>query len=104
MAWTERQKAQGREELSRRRTFETVATYRRNFFLAAGWCLACLSTVILALWEIVRIPDWITRSFHIYVACIALAGLVITATLSYVRFLDWQRKSVSEKNNPHYLH
>jgi hypothetical protein len=98
MAWTERQKAQGKEELLRRRTYETAATYRKSFYAAASWCIACLLAVILAL-LVAKTPDWMTRSSGIYLACIALIGLAVNAILSYVRYLDWRRRSVSERND-----
>jgi membrane protein YdbS with pleckstrin-like domain len=99
MAWTEEQKAQGRAELLRRRTRETATTYRKTFFAAVSWCLVCLLTIVLAFVQLAKVPDRMARSSIIYVVYIALIGLAVTATLSYVRYLDWRRKSVSE-NEP----
>jgi hypothetical protein len=96
MAWTERQKEQGRAELLRRRTHETTATYRKSFYAAVGWCLACLLTVLLALLKPDLAPNWMNRPSEIYLACIASLGLAITAALAYVRYLDWRRKAASE--------
>jgi membrane protein YdbS with pleckstrin-like domain len=99
MAWTEEQKAQARAELLRRRTHETAATYRKSFFAAVSWCMACLLTIVLAFLHLAKVPDWMARSSIIYVVYIALIGLAVTAILSYVRYLDWRRKSVSESES-----
>jgi membrane protein YdbS with pleckstrin-like domain len=99
MEWTDRQIAQGKAELLRRKTFETAATYRKSFFTAFCWCIVCLITIILALLEVAKATNWMTRSSMLCLICVALFGLAITGAPAYVRLLDWRRSYRRESDD-----
>jgi hypothetical protein len=93
MVWTAEQKANGRRELARRRACETVATYRRSFFVAAGWGAFGLFLSGIG-WSMVRdAVDWSARLGGILTLLVAVPGLAVFAVLGYVRYLDWRRAS-----------
>jgi hypothetical protein len=98
MAWTESQKSRAKEELLRRRTYKTTATYRKSFFKNASSCVACASVVVLMLSEITKRSGWMDRLSAGYAGCLTLLGFALTLALSYIRYCDWQRYSILERN------
>jgi hypothetical protein len=96
MAWSEEQKAKGREELARRKAFSTASTYRAAFLKWFGWMILNILMSILFATMFFEQQNWLLRASDIIFFVAVLAGLALSGSLSYVRFLDWRRATATE--------
>ena len=90
MAWSEEQKAKGREELARRKAFSAASTYRAAFLKWFGWTILNILMSILFATMFLEQQNWLLRASDIIFFVAVLAGLALNGSLSYVRFLDWR--------------
>jgi predicted neutral ceramidase superfamily lipid hydrolase len=98
MAWSEEQKAKGREELARRKSFGTASTCRAAFLQWFGWMILSTLMSILFVTMFFEQQNWLLRAFDIVFFVAVLAGLAFSGFLSYVHFLDWRRATATEQS------
>ena len=97
MVWSEEQKARGRAELARRKVIETASTYRASCLKAFGWMLGCILVIVAGVSDLYHQQEWSIRSGDTVLIATMLAGVAISGSLTYVRFLDWRRKAAADR-------
>lgn len=94
MGWSAQQKADARQELGRRRAWETRLTYRNRFFKAAATSMAIALLMVLWIASFRQSANLLHRGEAILLVWACAAAFLLTAALSYVRFVDWRRSTL----------